>query len=60
MMSEPWREMLGSFPEMRQVFHVLCAIGDGDDAAEVLEFAAWQEWMADLAPALSDCCGAVR
>jgi hypothetical protein len=49
MMSEPWREMLGSFPEMRQVFHVLCAIGDGDDAAEVLEFAAWQEWMADLA-----------
>jgi len=48
MMSEPCREMLGRFPELRQVFHVLCAMGDGEDAAEVLTFAARQEWMADL------------
>jgi hypothetical protein len=44
-----WREMLGEFPAIRQVFHALCAMGEGEDATELLDFAARQEWMADLA-----------
>jgi hypothetical protein len=42
-----WREMLGEFPAMRQVFHALCAMDE--DATELLGFAARQEWMAGLA-----------
>jgi hypothetical protein len=44
-----WREMLSQFPAIRQVFHALCALGEGEDATELLAFAARQEWMADLA-----------
>jgi hypothetical protein len=44
-----WRQMLGEFPAIRQVFHALGALGDGEDASELLDFAARQEWMADLA-----------
>jgi hypothetical protein len=44
-----WREMLSEFPSIRQVFHALCALGDGEDATELLDFAARQEWTADLA-----------
>jgi hypothetical protein len=44
-----WREMLSRFPAIRQVFHALCALGEGEDATELLAFAARQEWMADLA-----------
>jgi hypothetical protein len=44
-----WREMLARFPAVRQVFHALTLLGDGEDATELLEFAAGQEWMADLA-----------
>lgn len=44
-----WREMLSEFPAIRQVFHALCALGEGEDATELLDFAARQEWMADLA-----------
>ena len=44
-----WREMLSQFPAMRQVFHALCALGEGEDATEMLAFAARQEWMTDLA-----------
>lgn len=44
-----WREILGEFPAIRQVFHALCALGEGEDATEVLGFAARQEWMAVLA-----------
>lgn len=44
-----WRDMLGEFPAIRQVFHALCALREGEDAAELLEFAVRQEWMADLA-----------
>jgi len=41
--------MLGKFPAIRQVFHALCALGEGEDATELLGFAARQYWMADLA-----------
>lgn len=44
-----WRDMLGQFPAIRQVFHALCDLPEGEDATELLEFAAGQEWMADLA-----------
>jgi hypothetical protein len=44
-----WREMLARFPAVRQVFHALTLLGDGEDATELLEFAARQEWMGDLA-----------
>jgi hypothetical protein len=44
-----WREILSEFPAIRQVFHALCAMGEGEDATEVLDFAARQQWMADLA-----------
>lgn len=44
-----WREMLGEFPAFRQVFHALCVMAEGEDASELLEFAARQEWMSDLA-----------
>jgi hypothetical protein len=44
-----WQEMLGEFPAVRQVFHALCAMSEGEDATELLDFAAGQEWMADLA-----------
>jgi hypothetical protein len=41
--------MLGRFPVIRQVLHALCALSDGEDATELLAFAARQEWVADLA-----------
>ena len=41
--------MLSEFPAIRQVFHALCAMGEGEDAAGLLDFAARQEWMAGLA-----------
>lgn len=41
--------MLGEFPAIRQVFHALCAMDEGEDATELLDFAARQEWMAGLA-----------
>jgi hypothetical protein len=41
--------MLGEFPAIRQVFHALCALGEGEDAIGLLDFAARQEWVADLA-----------
>jgi hypothetical protein len=41
--------MLKDFPSMRQAFRVLCDLPEGDDAAELLDFAARQQWMADLA-----------
>jgi hypothetical protein len=44
-----WREMLGEFPAIRQVFHALCVMSEGEDVTELLGFAARQEWMADLA-----------
>jgi hypothetical protein len=44
-----WQEMLEGLPAMRQVFHVLCDMGEGEDATELLGFAARQEFMADLA-----------
>jgi hypothetical protein len=44
-----WREMLTDFPAMRQVFHALCDMSEGEDATELLGFAARQQWMADLA-----------
>jgi hypothetical protein len=44
-----WRQMLERLPAIRQVFHALAAMADGQDATELLEFAARQEWMADLA-----------
>jgi hypothetical protein len=44
-----WREMLSEFPAIRQVFHALCAAGEGEDVTELLDFAARQEWMADFA-----------
>lgn len=44
-----WRAMLEEFPSVRQVFHALCAVGEGGDATELLGFAAQQDWMADLA-----------
>ena len=44
-----WREILSEFPAIRQVFHALCAMGEGEDATEVLDFAARQQWMSDLA-----------
>ena len=31
-----WREMLGEFPAIRQVFHALCAMDEGEDATELL------------------------
>lgn len=43
-----WREMLEEYPAIRQVFHALCVLDDGEDATELLGFAARQEWMADL------------
>lgn len=42
-----WREMLSQFPAMRQVFHALCDMDEGEDATELLSFAAGQEWMAE-------------
>jgi hypothetical protein len=44
-----WRDMLRRFPAIRQVFHALCTMDEGEDAGELLAFAARQEWMADLA-----------
>jgi hypothetical protein len=44
-----WREALKDFPSMRQVFRVLCDLREGDDAAELLDFAGRPQWMADLA-----------
>ena len=44
-----WREMLEKYPSLRQVFHELCALGEDEDATELLDFAARQEWMADVA-----------
>jgi hypothetical protein len=41
--------MLDEFPAIRQVFHALGVLGEGEDATEVLAFAARQKWMADLA-----------
>jgi hypothetical protein len=41
--------MLGEFPAIRQVFHALCAMGEGEDATELLDFAARQERTAGLA-----------
>jgi hypothetical protein len=35
--------------EMRGVFNALCDLGEGEDASELLSFAAQQKWMADLA-----------
>src|SRR5215813_4842365 len=51
MMSElaRWRQMLGEWPAMRQVFHALCLMSDREDPTDLLEFAAQQQWMADLA-----------
>lgn len=40
-----WREMLAESGAIRQVFHALCAMSAGEDAGELLEFAARQEWM---------------
>src|SRR5215469_747614 len=45
----PWREMLEEVPSIRQVFHALRRLGEGEDATGLLGFAARQEWMADLA-----------
>lgn len=44
-----WRDRLEKYPSVRQVFHALCALGEDEDATELLDFAARQEWMADLA-----------
>jgi hypothetical protein len=44
-----WRQMLDEFPAIRQVFHALGVLGEGEDATELLAFAARQKWMADLA-----------
>ena len=41
--------MFEQFPAIRQVFHALCDLGEGEDATELLGFAAGQEWMEDLA-----------
>jgi hypothetical protein len=41
--------MLSEFPAIRQVFHALCAAGEGEDVTGLLDFAARQEWMAGLA-----------
>jgi hypothetical protein len=43
-----WRKMLGELPAIRQVFHALCLMEDDEDPADLLEFAARQQWMADL------------
>jgi hypothetical protein len=43
------QEMLQDFPEMRGVFNALCDMGEGEDAAELLGFAARQGWVTDLA-----------
>src|ERR1700722_1354342 len=45
-----WREMLTDFPGMRQVFHALCDMSEGEDATELLGFAARQQWMASPGP----------
>jgi hypothetical protein len=44
-----WREMLEEDPSLRRVFRALCDTGEGEDAAELLGFAARQEFMTDLA-----------
>jgi hypothetical protein len=44
-----WRQMLGEWPAMRQVFHALCVMSNDEDPTDLLEFAARQQWMADLA-----------
>lgn len=44
-----WRWMLGEWPAIRQVFHALCVMSDDEDPTDLLEFAARQQWMADLA-----------
>lgn len=44
-----WPETLREFPAIRQVFHALCAMGEGEDATELLDFAGRQQWMADVA-----------
>ena len=44
-----WRAILGELPAIWQVFHALSAMGEGDDATELLEFAARQQWMTDIA-----------
>lgn len=43
-----WSQMLERFPAVRQVFHALCEMGEGEDATGLLEFAARQDWMAEL------------
>lgn len=43
-----WREVLESYPSMRHVFRALCDLGEDEDATELLDFAARQDWMADL------------
>ena len=44
-----WRDRLEKYPSLRQVFHALCDLGEEEDATELLDFAAQQEWMADVA-----------
>lgn len=41
--------MLAEYPAIRQVFHALCAMSTDEDAGELLEFAARQEWMTEVA-----------
>lgn len=43
------RPGLSEFGAIRQVFHALCVMGDGEDATELLSSAARREWMTDLA-----------
>jgi hypothetical protein len=43
-----WRQMLGDLPAIRQVFHALCVMSDDEETTDLLEFAARQQWMADL------------
>ena len=38
-----WQEMLSEFPSIRQVFHAVCALGQGEDATELLDFAGEAE-----------------
>ena len=41
--------MLAQFPAIRQVFHALSVMTEGEDATELLGFAAGQSWMQELA-----------
>lgn len=40
--------MLDRFPAIRQVFHALCEMGEGEDATGLLGFATRQDWMGKL------------